>query len=216
MRLLLASITLICFFSCSSISGFSQDRVPPNLSLRISAGNNISTQHFFTNETFLNIPGTSFITVGLSTNLLPKGSKSLFIGIEMQAINYYPTLNEKSNLGFVSLLVGKTNRFDLSQQLYLKQTNGLSFNSLIDETSSNLNTTTYSGNPFKNINIGAFSNLQVLFAGEKRKNRNVDYGLGIDFACKGAQIFKDRTYPYYLANNYFIQYGLNFNMNYNF
>ncbi|MEJ7682272.1 MAG: hypothetical protein WKG06_31365 [Segetibacter sp.] len=216
MRVLLTAMTLICFFNCFSISSFSQDRVPPNLSLKIGAGNNISAQHFFTTETSLNIPSTSFVNVGLTTNLLQRNSNSLFIGVEMQAVNYYPTINEKTNLGFVSLLVGKTKRFDLSGQIYLKQTNGLSLNSLIDATSSNINNNAYSGNPFKNMNLGAFSNLQVLFAGEKRKNRNINYGIGIDIACKGFQIFKDRTYPSYLTKNYFIQYGLNFNMNYNF
>lgn len=213
---LLKSLTLIYFINCFSISSFSQDKIPANISLRIGAGNNISTQHFFTNETLLNIPSTSFVNVGLSTNLLHRNSKSLFIGLEMQGINYYPTINEKTNLGFVSLLIGKTKRFDLSGQIHLKQTNALSLNSLIDVTSSKINFINYSGNPFKNINMGAFSNFQVLFKGENRKNRNIDYGIGIDLAYKGLQVFKDRAYPSYLKNSHFLQYGINFNMNYNF
>lgn len=216
MRLLLRALTLISCFNCFSISVFSQDRVSPNISLRIGAGNNISTQHFFTNESSLNIPASSFVNVGISTNLLHRNSRSLFIGLEMQGVDYYPLINEKANLGYVTLLVGKTKKFYLSDQIYLKQTNGLSLNSLIDVTSSNINYYTYSGNPFKNLNIGAFSNLQVLFPGEKRKNRNMDCGIGIDIGFKGVQIFKDSDYPSYLTNNYFIQYGLNFNMNYNF
>lgn len=216
MRPLLKVAALTSLIIWLAMSCFSQDKVPHNLSLRIGAGNNVSMQNFFSNETSLNIPGSAFVNVGLATNLLERNNRSLFAGLEMQALNYYPSINEKANLGFVSLLLGKSKRFDISQQFYFKQTNGLSLNSLIEVTSSKIINSTYSGHPFKNLNVGWFSNLQVLFAGEKRKIRNIDYGLGIEFAFKGFQLFKDESYPAYLIQDYFIQYGLSLNVNYNF
>ncbi len=101
------------------------------------------------------------------------------------------------------------------RQLYLKYIGGLSLGTLVDVTSSVSGYDTYSGGPFKNLNFGLFNNLQIMFAGEK-KDRKFDYGLGFDFALNGMPIYSNKSYPSYLRNNGFIQYGINLNMNYNF
>jgi len=90
---------------------------------------------------------------------------------------------------------------------------------MVEATSSNATTDPdfleYKGNPSTNLNVGAFTNLQVLFAGPKGKNRSLYYGLGFDLAYKGYQVYKDKLYPSYLSKNIFIQYGMNINVSYN-
>jgi hypothetical protein len=215
MRLLLRTLTTICFITCLTLCSFAQDKVPHNISLRVGAGNSISMKHFSQEETSLNIPNSSFINIGLSTNLIQRSNRSLFLGIEMQALNYYPTLSEKTDLSFASLLIGKTRKFDLAQGLYLKYTGGLSLGTLVGVTSSISGYDTYSGGPFKNLNFGLFNNLQVLFGGEKAKNKNFDYGLGFDFAINDLPIYNNKIYPSYLKHNGFIQYGIGLVINYN-
>ena len=215
MRLLLKPIVLFCLVQCFTLSGSAQDKTPPNLSLRVGAGNNISMKHFSQDETVFNFPGSSFVNLQLSTNLIQRNNKSLFIGLEMQALNYYPTVTEKADLTYVSLLAGRTMRVDVNQALYLKYTGGLSLGTLVDVTSSVSGYGSYSGGPAKNINLGAFNNLQVLFTGVKKDNR-FDFGLGFDVALNGVPVYSTQSYPSYLKQNGFIQYGLNFVVNYNF
>lgn len=215
MRLLLKFIALICVTPWCTPYSFAQEKAAPNLSLRVGAGNSISMKHFSQEETSLNIPSSSFIKVGLFTDLVQRNNRSLFLGLEMQALNYYPALSEKTNLAFASLLVGRTRRFDIAQELYLKYTGGLSLGTLVDVSSSVSGYDSYSGGPLKNLNVGFFNTLQVLFAGEK-KNRNFDYGLGFDFGLNDVPVYSNKSYPPYLKNNGFIQYGINLNMNYNF
>jgi len=173
MKAILQSLTLACFFSCVVTVSFSQDRTTPNFSFRAGAGSNIATQHFFTNDVAFNVPTTSFVHFGLSTNVIERNNKSLFLGLDLHGINYYPAPTVKSNLAFFSLLVGKTRKYDVNQWIYLKQTNGISLNTLAEATSSNATTNPdfleYTGNPFTNLNLGAFTNLQVLLQGQKRK-----------------------------------------------
>ena len=220
MRAILQSLALTCFFSCIVHITFSQDRALSNFSFRVGAGSNIASQHFFTNDVAFNVPTTSFVHIGISTNFLERNNKSVFLGLEMEALNYYPAPTVKSNLGYLSLLAGKTRKYNINQWVYLKQTNGISLNTLAEVTASNGSANQeyleYTGNPLNNLNIGGFSSLQVLFAGVTKKKRNLDYGLGLDVAYKGIQLYKNKKYPSYLSNNYFIQYGLNINVNYNF
>ena len=215
MKFPIRSIIFLCFFDWYDIPCSSQEKQPPNFSLRFGAGNNISTQHFFINETALNFPSSGFLNLGISTNIRQRSTNSLYFAFELQEINYYPTVSEKTNLGFVSFLAGKTRKFDFSERFYFKQTNGFSLNSLIQVTSSHSDSTIYSGNPIKNLNFGAFSSIGALFKSKHRKDFNIDYGLSIDLAFKGFQIFSDRNYPGYLRNNHFIQYGVYYNMIYN-
>lgn len=168
MRLLLKFVTLICVINWFTLACLAQDKAPHNISLRAGAGNSISMKHFSQEETSLNTPNSSFIDVGLSTNIMQRNNRSLFLGLEMQALNYYPTLREKTNLAFASLFVGRTRRFDVTPGLYLKYTGGLSLATLVYVTSSISGYDSYSGGPSKNLNFGLFNNLQVLFAGEKK------------------------------------------------
>jgi len=160
----------------------------------------------------LNIPGSPFINIGISTNVGPNINRSLFLGLEVQALSYYPTLNEKSNLAFVSLLAGRTARRDLAQGLYMKYTAGISFGTLAEVSSSVYGFDAYSGGPLKNGNLGIFNNLQVMFS----QNRCFDYGLGFDLGLNGITLYSDELYPAYLKRNGFLQYGISGNVNYNF
>lgn len=196
-------------------SGFGQPTPPHNLSVRVGAGNSISLKHFSKEDTSLNFPGSSFVNLQLSTNLRLKDNKSLLLGLEMQKLNYYSTVIEKANLTYVSLLAGITTRVDVTDEFYLKYTGGLSLGSLMKVSSSVSGYNSYSGSPVKNINLGLFNNLQVLFAGDK-KSKRVDYGLGFDVAVNGVPVYHNKSYPSYLKQNVFIQYGLSFLINYNF
>lgn len=214
MRPFLKPTVLFCLVHCCTLSGSGQDKAPHNLLVRVGAGNSISLKHFSQEETSFNIPGSSFVNLQLATNLIEKNNKSLFIGLEMQALNYYPTTTEKASLTYVSVLVGRTMRVDVNQGLYLKYTGGLSLGTLADVASSVSGYGSYSGGPAKNINLGAFNNLQVLFTGAKKNNR-LDFGLGFDVVINGVPVYSSRSYPSYLKNNGFIQYGLGFVVNYN-
>lgn len=196
-------------------TGFAQNKTASNISLRVAVGNNISMKHFSQEETSLNMPSSSFMNVGLSTNLAEKNNVSWFAGVDVQGLNYYPTLSEKTNLSFVSLLAGRTIRRDVAQGLYLKYTGGLSLGTLVNVTSSISGSDTYSGGPSKNLNFGLFNNLQVLFAKGKRDS-HFDYGLGFDLNLNGVPIYSNKSYPSYLKRNAFFQYGINLNVNYNF
>ena len=215
MRYFLHTVLLVCSINWSAFSGFGQDKAPHNLSLRAGAGNSISLKHFSQERTSLNLPGSSFVNLQLSTNLIQKNNKSLFVGLEMQDLNYYPTLTEKAGLIYVSVLVGKTVRVDVNQGLYLKYTGGLSLGTLANVSSSLSGNGNYAGGPAKNINFGAFNNLQVLFP-RTMKNQNLDLGLGFDVALNGVPVYSNKFYPTYLKQNGFIQYGLSFLANYNF
>lgn len=215
MRLLLHSMAFICVTNWFALSGFGQDKAPHNVSFRFGAGSSISIKHFSKEETVLNIPGSSFVEVQLSTNLIQRNNTSLFLGLEMQTLNYYPTYNEKADLTYVSLLVGRTSRIDVTQGLQVKYTGGLSLGTLAGVSSSVTGYGSYSGSPAKNMNLGLFNNLQVLFAGAK-KDKRFDYGLGFDVAFNGVPLYSNRTYPSYLKKDGFIQYGLSFIINYNF
>jgi len=216
MRVLLRTAAAICFFNCLAVFSLAQDAPSPNIALRVGAGNSISMKHFSQEETALNIPSSSFISIGLSTNILMRNNKSLFVGLEAQALNYYPTINEKTDLSYLSLLLGTTSRFDVAQRVCLKYTGGVSLSTLADVTSSVSGYHAYSGGPWKNVNLGLFNHLQILFSGEKAKDRNVEYGFGFDFGVNGVAVYKNASYPSYLRHNGFLQYGINLNMNYNF
>lgn len=215
MRSLLNFIPLICVINWFALPGFGQDKAPHNLSFRVGAGSSISIKHFSKEETSLNIPNSSFVNVQIATNLIQRNNTSLFLGLEMQTLNYYPTFNEKATLHFASLLVGRTSRVDVTQELQLKFTGGLSLGTLVDVSSSVSGYNSYSGGPAKNVNVGLFNNLQVLFTGEK-KDKRFDYGLGFDVVINGVPVYSNKSYPLYLKQNAFIQYGLSFNINYNF
>lgn len=215
MRFLLNSTILICVINWFALPGFAQNKAPQNLSLRVGAGNSISMKHFSKEDTSLNLPGSSFVNLQLSANLAMKDNKSIFLGLEMQKLNYYPTFNEKANLTYVSLLAGITTRADVTRAFYVKYTGGLSLGSLVNVSSSVSGYNSYSGSPAKNVNLGLFNTLQVLFSAAE-KNRRVDYGLGFDVAVNGVPVFTNKSYPLYLKQNAFIQYGLSFNVNYNF
>ncbi len=116
---LLKSVALIGIIHWFNLSCFAQEKTSPNISLRAGAGNSISMKHFSQEETSFNIPSSSFINVGLSTNLIERNNKSLFVGLEAQALDYYPSLSEKADLTYASLLIGRTRRFDIAQGLYL-------------------------------------------------------------------------------------------------
>ena len=215
MRYPLHYIPFICIISFFSFPGFGQNKVFQNISLRLGAGNSISIKQFSQEQTSLNIPSSSFVNAQLSTNLIQRNNASLFLGLERQVLNYYPTFNEKANLTFISLLVGRTRRIDVTQGLQVKYTGGLSLGTLVDVSSSVSGHDSYSGSPTKNMNFGLFNNLQVLF-GKKKKDKRLEYGLGFDVVFNGVQVYSNKSYPSYLKRNAFIQYGLSFNMNYNF
>lgn len=215
MRLLLHSITLICGINWFALPGFGQGKAPHNLSFRVGAGSSISIKHFSKEETSLNIPNSAFVNVQIATNLIQKNNTSLFLGLEMQTLNYYPTFNEKATLHFASLLFGRTSKVDVTPALQLKFTGGLSLGTLTNVSSSLFGDHSYSGSPAKNMNVGLFNNLQVLFTREK-KDKRLDYGLGFDVVINGVAVYSNKSYPSYLKKNAFIQYGLSFNINYNF
>ena len=163
----------------------------------------------------MNIPNSSFVNLQIATNLIHRNNTSMFLGLETQTLNYYPTFNEKATLNFASLLVGRTSRVDVNKELQVKFTGGLLLGTLVDVSSSVSGYNSYSGGPAKNVNVGLFNNLQVLFTGEK-KDKKFDYGLGFDVVINGVPVYSNKPYPSYLKQNAFIQYGLSFNINYNF
>jgi hypothetical protein len=206
-------IPFICMISCFAFPCLGQDQTFQNISFRVGAGNSISIKQFSHEETSFNIPASSFVEVQASTNLFEKNNTSLFLGLEMQVLNYYPAFNEKANLTYISLLAGRTSRIEVTQGLQVKYTGGLSLGTLTDVSSSVSGYDSYSGSPVKNLNVGLFNNLQVLF-GTGKKDKWVEYGLGFDVVVNGVPLYSNKSYPLYLKQNAFIQYGLSFNVNY--
>ena len=208
-------IACISVVLCFAFSGFGQDRVFQNMSLRLGAGNSISIKQFSDERTSFNFPSSSFVNVQLSANLLQRNHASLFLGLEMQDLNFYPAFNEKVNLTYISLLAGRTSSVEVTQRLRVKYTGGLLLGTLTGVSSSVSGYKTYSGGPVKNMNLGFFNNLQLLL-GKAKTDRRIDSGLGFDVVMNGIPVYNNASYPSYLKHNAFIQYGLSFNLRYNF
>lgn len=197
------------------LTGFGQGKGFENLSLKLGAGNSVSVKQFSDDRTTFNFPSSSFVNVQLSGNMLQTRKASLLLGLEMQDLSYYPTVREKVNLTSISLLAGRTSSVHVTQKLHVKYTGGLSLGTVTGVSSSVSGYGSYSGGPAKNMNLGIFNDLQVLF-GKDAKDRRIEYGLGFDVVINNLQIYSNKAYPLYLKHNVFIQYGLSFILNYNF
>lgn len=200
----------------SSLICSAQENKKNSFFLKAGAGNSIATRSFFAEGPNQNAPASAFLNMVVSADINQKENKSYFVGLELQALNFYPFYDQKNSLSSASIMIGKSRKIDLSNSFYLKQTNGVILNSLLDVSSFQFEASIYSGNPLNNLNFGIFSGLMVLLSKGNKQKTNVEYGLGFDFAFRGIQVYTDKNFPAYLRRNPFIQYGMNLNMGYKF
>jgi hypothetical protein len=210
-------ISCLAYFVLSlSLVCSAQENKKNSFSLKLGGGNSIATRSFFTDGPNQNIPHSAFLHIIVSADIRQEENKSYFLGLEIQALDFYPSYDQKNALSSASIMVGKSRKIDLSNSFYFKQTNGVVLNSLLDVSSFQPEVSIYSGGPFNNLNFGVFSSLLVLLSKGYRQNTNLEYGLGIDFAFRGIQVYTNKNFPAYLRQNPFIQYGMNLNVGYKF
>ena len=196
MKIIIISIYLTFLISDS----YSQK--PPVL-IKSSFGLGISSDLFFKNQYTNNQPLSSFISLEIGTTLR---NNSIYTGIEMQAANYYPIINEKVNLGFAGVKLGTNKNFNIAKDVTLTINKGVILNSLIEVTSSRFNDSIiYKGNPFKNLFLGGYINMQIL-----AKYKKFHYGIISSTDIRGLAIVGSTTLPYNLKSNVFFQASLGF------
>lgn len=175
----------------------------PPLLIKTSFGLGISSDLFFKNQYTNNQPLSSFVALEIGTTLK---NNSLYAGIEMQAANYYPIINEKVNLGFAGLKLGSNKNFDIAKDITLSINKGIILNSLLEVTSSRFNDSIiYKGNPFKNLFLGGYLNMQIL-----AKYKKFHYGIVSSTDIRGLSIVGSKSLPYNLRSNVFFQASLGF------
>lgn len=176
-------------------------------------GNNISSALFFRDGNNFNRPSSGFMQMEVGYITYNKGIPKFYFALNLQQINYYPNDKEKLNLGLIGLKLGRWNQAKLdNSSVYISLVKGVSFNSFIQTTSSNSgDSIIYAGGPGKNLNLGGFISLPILFS-----NNKFDVGISPEIAMIGFQFIGRQSSPYYIQNNYHFQSSIEFILKFKF